>query len=315
MPYKHSFAALCFTLLVLVSCTKDEVATPAPVTPPPTTPTTPQPPTTPPPTQSLPDNDHLLLGNPTNAVNDAGAAENYLLDQTYFKEAYSRSRGIPVWVSWHFQSEDVGSTSRQDNFRADTKLPSGWYQVDDGSYSGSYFDRGHNCPSGDRTSSTAANSSTFLMTNMIPQAPNFNQGPWEGMETYIRNTLVGTSKEAWVIMGNYGTGGVNKSGTYVTTIDGGRVTVPSRVWKVVVVIPKGNSDLSRVDTSAIVLAVNMPNDNTKYTTTSSGKSAWRNYVTTISALEQDAASEGVQLSLLSSVNATVRAYLKEKVYR
>ncbi|WP_255412675.1 DNA/RNA non-specific endonuclease [Chitinophaga sp. S165] len=40
------------------------------------------------------------------------------------------------------------------------------------------MDRGHNCPSADRTSTTA-NSSTFLMTNMIPQAPQNNQQTWE----------------------------------------------------------------------------------------------------------------------------------------
>ena len=46
------------------------------------------------------------------------------------------------------------------------------------SYSGSGFDRGHNCPSADRTGSTADNTATFLMTNMMPQAPTNNQQTW-----------------------------------------------------------------------------------------------------------------------------------------
>jgi endonuclease G, mitochondrial len=292
---------LCFTaaLLVFTGCKKESA--PAPV-PPVTNPVTPG------------DNDHILLGNPTNAQANAGMGNNYFKDYVYYKIAYSSSRGIPVWVSWHLQSSDVGSTPRQDDFRPDASLPSSWYAVTNASYSNSGFDRGHNCPSGDRTSSVAANSSTFLMTNMIPQAPRLNQGPWEGLEDFIRNDMVGTSNEAFIIMGNYGTGGTATT-TVVNTIDNGFVTVPKMVWKVAVIMPKGNNDLSRLDTSAKVIVVNMPNDNNLYNTSVSGKSAWKNYVVSISQLEQAAATEGLTLDLLSAVNASVKTYLKNKKYQ
>jgi endonuclease G, mitochondrial len=267
-----------------------------------------------PPQPAAGDNDPLLFGNPTNAKTNAALSENYLLDETYYKTAYSSSRAIPVWVAWHLQSEDIGSAPRQDDFRSNPKLPSNWYKAENFSYSGSYFDRGHNCPSADRTSSVAANSSTFLMTNMIPQAPMLNQGPWEGLEDYIRNTLVGTTKEAYIFMGNYGTGGVNGNNIAVSSIDNGSITVPKQVWKIAIVMPKGNGDLSRLDTSAICLVVNMPNDNHLYSTSTSGKAAWRNYLTTISALEQNAAVSGLPIDFLSGVNATVKAYLKAKQY-
>jgi endonuclease G, mitochondrial len=260
------------------------------------------------------DNDPLLFGNPTNAKTNAALSENYLLDQTYYKTAYSSSRAIPVWVAWHLQSEDIGSTARQDDFRGDPKLPSNWFRVESFNYNSSYFDRGHNCPSADRTASIAANSSTFLMTNIIPQAPMLNQGPWEGLEDYIRNTLVGTTKEAYIFMGNYGTGGYNGNNIAASSIDNGTVTVPKQVWKIVILIPKGNSDLARLDTSAISLVVDMPNDNRLYSTSTSGKAAWRNYLTTISALEQNAAGYGLTLDFLSGVNASVKAYLKAKKY-
>ncbi|MER3464609.1 MAG: DNA/RNA non-specific endonuclease, partial [Chitinophagaceae bacterium] len=81
------------------------------------------------------DNDNMLLGNPTNAVTTS--MDNYLLDHTYFIEGYSNARGIPLWVSWHLQSSDIGSTSRQNNFRADDLLPAGFYLVQNTSYSGS----------------------------------------------------------------------------------------------------------------------------------------------------------------------------------
>ena len=288
---------ILFSVLI-VSCRKEA---PAEILPPPPAPTI---------TATLQDNDHLLLGNPTNAVTDPSNATNYLKDNHYYKLSYNSQRGIPTWVSWHFQSEDRGATPRQDNFRPDT-LPPSFYQVTNSSYTGSGFDRGHNCPSGDRTSSYDANSSTFLMTNIIPQAPTLNQGPWEGLETYMRNTLVGTTKEAYVIMGNYGTGGRGSNGP-ASSIDAGRVTVPQMIYKVIVVLLKGNNDLQRLDTSATVLVVNMPNDNTLYTTTSAGNNQWRNYVTTITQVEKASGEAGIPLKLLENVSAPVRAHLKEK---
>ena len=152
------------------------------------------------------------------------------------------------------------------------------------------------------------------MTNIIPQAPKMNQGPWEGLEDFIRNSLVGTANEAFIIMGNYGTGG-RATTTMVNTIDNGMVTVPKMVWKVAVILPKGNNDLTRIDTSTKILAVNMPNDNNLYSTTGSGKDAWKNYIVSIQELEAASAAEGVNLDLLSAVNATVRSYLKNKKYQ
>jgi endonuclease G len=290
---------LLYFILFITSCKKksDDVVSPPP-----------------PPPAVIGDNDPILFGNPTIAQTLNTMPENYLKDNSYYKLAYSKSRGIPVWVAWHLESNDIGSTPRQDDFRSDVGLPAGWYPVQTTDYTGSGFDRGHNCPSGDRTSTINANSSTFLMTNIIPQAPNFNQGPWEGLETFTRSILVGTTKEAFIVMGNTGVGGTNTSGSF-NTIGGGNVTVPAKVWKVIIVLPKGNSDLSRLHSDATVLVVNMPNNNSLYNTSSSGKNAWRNYLTTINALEADANAAGVPLSLLSGVADSIKVILKAKLYQ
>ncbi|MEO7307778.1 MAG: DNA/RNA non-specific endonuclease [Ferruginibacter sp.] len=286
-------------MLFIVSCKKN---TEDIIAPPP-----------PPPTVTMPDNDPLLLGNPTNAQTLTTMPENYLKNNGYYKIAYSQSRAIPVWVAWHLQADqDLGVTPRQDDFRADVGLPAGWYQVQNNSYSGSGFDRGHNCPSADRTSSIPANSSTFLMTNMVPQSPKLNQVSWAGLEDYTR-TLVGSTKEAYVFMGNYGVGGYNTNNLYFSSIDGGKITVPANIWKVIVVIPKGANDISRIDTSATVLAVNMPNDNRLYLT--GGNTAWRNYITTVSNLEQQSGMNAVMLDLFERIPANIRSYLKLKVYQ
>lgn len=150
------------------------------------------------------------------------------------------------------------------------------------------------------------------MTNIIPQAPNLNQGPWAGLEDFTRNTLVGNNNEAFIYMGNTGSGGYNVNGLY-HTIANGQVTVPAKVWKVILVIPKGNSDLSRIHSNATVLVVNMPNNNTLYS--AGGTTTWRNYITSINALESDANNAGVPLNLLRDVADSIKSILKTKVYQ
>ena len=201
---------------------------------------------------------HLTMGNPSNAVTDVNQPTNYLLNKTQFAVAYNRDKGRPNWVSWHLDSTWLGSTPRQDDFRNDTTLPAGWYQVQGTDYSGSGFDRGHHCPSADRTLTVADNSSTFLMTNMLPQSPDNNQGPWANLENYCR-TLVGSGNELYVIMGGSGSGGTGSNGGTTTTIANGHVAVPSQVWKVVIVLPSGTNDVSRVTTATRTIAVLMPN--------------------------------------------------------
>ncbi|MCJ8211992.1 DNA/RNA non-specific endonuclease [Mucilaginibacter sp. RS28] len=250
-------------------------------------------------TGSVGDNTNLLMGNPSSAVNNTSYPANYLIDQTYYIESYNRDRGTPNWVSWYLGSSSLGSTDRLNNFRADTNLPAGWYEVQGTDYSGSGFDRGHNCPSADRTSSTAANSATFLMDNMIPQAPNNNQKTWANMENYLRS-LVTSGNEVYIVMGSYGTGGTGTNG-YATTVASGNVNVPSNVWKVAVVIPDGNNDINRVTTTTRVIAVNTPNNN-------SINSDWTQYKCTVRSIES-----ATGYNILSALPQSVQDAVETKV--
>ncbi|MFC6222765.1 DNA/RNA non-specific endonuclease [Hymenobacter artigasi] len=243
---------------------------------------------------------NLAMGNPSGAVTDAtNSPNNYLMTKTQYTLSYSRDKGKPNWVSWHLSSAWLGSTPRQDNFSSDATLPSGWFRATSTSYTGSGFDRGHNCPSADRTGSVADNSATFLMTNMMPQAANNNQQTWANLENYER-TLVAQGYELYVICGSYGTGGTGVNG-YATTIASGNITVPARCWKVVVVLPEGSSDASRVTTSTRIIAIDTPN-------TTAISSAWGGYRTTVDAIE---AATGY--NILSAVSSTVQATIESKV--
>lgn len=247
-----------------------------------------------------PDNSDLLLGNPSGAIsNSTTSPNNYLMASGYYTLAYNKTRGEPNWVSWHLDSTSLGATDRLNNFRTDTTLPMGWYRVPADGYAGSGFDRGHNCPSADRTATFAANSSTFLMSNMIPQAPRNNEGTWMYFENYLRG-LVKSGDELYVVMGSYGNGGTGSKGS-ATTIDGGAVAVPSHIWKIAVVLPNGTNDLKRITTKTRVIAINTPNIN-------SINSNWQAYLTSIDAIEKATGDD-----LLSNVPVEIQKVIEAKV--
>lgn len=244
------------------------------------------------------DNSNLLFGNPSNAT--ALNTDNFLIDQSYYVQSYSSTRGTPNWVSWHLDpSNFTGASDRLNNFAGFTGLPQSAFLVQSNSYSGSGFDRGHNIPSGDRTSSTNANSSTFLMSNMVPQAPRNNQQTWNNLESYLR-TKVLEGNEVYIIMGSYGSGGTGSNGA-ASTIAGGKVTVPSNIWKVAVIIPTGNGDLSRVSATTRVIAVNTPNINTIDTD-------WKKYRVSVRNIE---AATGYDL--LSGLPVPIQDAIETKV--
>lgn len=195
--------------------------------------------------------EHLAMGNPNGATTSFLHPENYLMIKKQYVLSYNRFFGEANWVAWHLDSTWLGPVRRGNDFRADSTLPPNWYRVTHLSYSRSGYDRGHLCPSGDRTNTPEDNSMTFLMTNMIPQVPNNNRGPWASFESYCRD-LVRGGKELYIYCGGVGEQGF---------LDNGRVKIPTFTWKVVLVLDAGENDVQRVTTSTRTIAVLMPNKN------------------------------------------------------
>jgi endonuclease G, mitochondrial len=181
-------------------------------------------------------------------------------------------------VSWHLTKGWFGNAPRVKEFRPDPFLPEGWHRVTPQSYAGSGFDFGHHVPPADRTKSAEDYSSVFLMTNIFPQAPELNQIAWAFLEDFTRNQVY-AGHEVYVIMGSYGTGGTGAKGG-AETIDQGRVTVPARIWRVMVILPEGEGGLDRITPDTRVIAVDLPNDNTVK------NSDWGTYRTSVDAIEQ-----------------------------
>ena len=222
---------------------------------------------------------HLTMGNPSNAVADGQNFNNFLMEKPTYSLSYNRDKGTPNWVSWHLESDWFGSLAQVDTFRADPALPSDWYRVQSTDYFSTGFDRGHMTPNTDRDNESRIpiNQETYLMTNMVPQAPDNNQGPWANMENDLR-TLVGTQNEMYIVSGPLGVGGTGSNGS-ANTIANGHITVPQFTWKVVLVLPKGDDDLSRVNAATQTIAVLIPN------TQGIRNNDWHMYLTTVDNIE------------------------------
>lgn len=212
------------------------------------------------------ENDPLFFGNPSDAVADINANTNYLMIKDQYTVSYNDELLIPNWVAWHLSKENMGDSDRMDDFRPDPDLPKDWYAVKkaDYQYNTYGYDRGHVCPSADRTATKNDNSMTFLMTNMMPQSPDNNRVIWMHFENFERE-LVAQGNEVYIIAGPYGKGGTGATGYFeeveIKMKDGTirNMRVPSHTWKVVIAIPAGKDDMSRVDEKATAIAINVPN--------------------------------------------------------
>ncbi len=219
---------------------------------------------------------HLLLGNPSKANKNP---ENYLMVKPQYALSYSKNNGIPNWVSWRLIAADLapqGTSKRQNDFRADPDLPASWPVSHPKDYTGSGFDRGHLTNSEDRSSNPTDNSATFLMTNIMPQAPDNNRGVWVELEKYCRK-LVREGQELYIIAGGSGVGGVGERGARRELSAGQRV--PAKTWKVVLVTSPGRG-LAGINANTRAFAVEIPNiqgikDN-----------PWRNYRRTVREVEK-----------------------------
>ncbi len=109
-------------------------------------------------------------------------------------------RHFTIGYSWYFRQakwtleiinrdrelvNDMAGVFRKNAFRADTRIPKR-FRAGLKAYVGSGFDRGHLVASANQDLQDIQNSETFLLSNMSPQKPQFNQGIWRKLEEEIR---------------------------------------------------------------------------------------------------------------------------------
>jgi endonuclease G len=207
-------------------------------------------------------NINLLMGNPSGATEDENHPDNYLMRKPYFVLSYNNANGTPNWVSWCLRETELGNAPRWPQFYPDDDLPRSFKHVKPGDYNGSGFDRGHMCPSGDRSTEESAKA-TFVMTNIIPQSPNCNQRAWADLEEHCRDLVRKKHQTLYIVSGPQGQGGEGKEGSKDAIGRRAEVAVPAKCWKVVLALEDGMgnaADVGRVGRDSRVFAVVMPND-------------------------------------------------------
>jgi endonuclease G len=239
---------------------------------------------------------HTTMGLADGATADPANQGHFLSVKHQYALSYDGARRTPNWVSWELNKSWMGAIARQNDFRSDDTFPAGFPQALLTDYAGSGYDRGHLCPSEDRTATLVDNQDTFYLTNMTPQADNVNGGPWAQLETYSRS-LANAGKEVFVVAG-----GIYPAATQ-KTIGADAVAVPSSIFKVVVVLEAPGQTAADVTSSTRVIAVVMPND-----TTVARTADWHTFRVKASDIESQTG-----LRLLSDVAEPIRSQLEAQV--
>jgi DNA/RNA endonuclease G (NUC1) len=211
---------------------------------------------------------------------DANASDDQIIVHPEFTASYSNIRNTPNWVSWVLESSHFGdgTVDRCDCFTHDPLLPPSFTHLSTADYTGAGaaagfgIDRGHLARSFDFTAAPGDNAIVYLLSNIIPQASDLNQGPWASEENDLGAIARTGGKDIYTIAGVAGNKGTLKNE--------GKIVMPASVWKVAVIVPHGEHLADIHSTADLeVIAVIMPND--------PGVRAvdWHTYITTVDAVE------------------------------
>ncbi len=202
-------------------------------------------------------NRNIRFGMPGPAKADPEASrEAFLIARPQYVLSYNAKTRTPNWVCWELKKDDIGTSGRAP-FEPDPALPKGVIaRVTSRDYTNSGLDRGHMCPAKDRSASPEDSRAVFYMTNIVPQSPASNQKAWERLEDYCRR-LANEGYVLSIACGPAGVGGTGKDGRKDVIGKSHRITVPAKLWKVVLVLPRADAEPRK---NTRVIAVIMPND-------------------------------------------------------
>ena len=163
-----------------------------------------------------------------------------------FRQSYKDAEWSAYCLRDFMLQKSVGRTN---DFRPDPQIVGGSATLAD--YKKSGWDRGHLTPAGDMVFSREAMSETFYMSNMTPQAPDFNRGIWKHLEDQVREWAERFGR-AYVVSGPV----LDKSADEYTSIGQSKVAVPEYFYKVILVpIYQDDADKASPETCASVMAI------------------------------------------------------------
>jgi endonuclease G, mitochondrial len=99
---------------------------------------------------------------------------------------YGATLKVPLWVEYVLTSERAyGCLSREGlSFKRDPELNGA--DASNRDYTNAGYDRGHMAPAGDMEWDRQVLSESFYFSNIAPQLPELNRGPWKAIEELVR---------------------------------------------------------------------------------------------------------------------------------
>ncbi|SFE64277.1 DNA/RNA non-specific endonuclease [Thermoflexibacter ruber] len=149
-----------------------------------------------------------------------------IIIQTYYTVCYDEKHEQPAWVAYVLLDSYLEkNTSREGNqFKPDEKVSTGSALPAD--YTGSGYDRGHLAPAADFKFAQNALDETFFMSNISPQAPQFNRGIWSDLEQRVR-FWAKKEKQLHIVTGAVLKNDLPKIGKK------NKISVPERFYKII----------------------------------------------------------------------------------
>ena len=159
---------------------------------------------------------HAFAGLPLDTGRSRGLT---LLVNRAYSVGYEEARRNPAWSAYRLPAEVLPQRfPRPTRFRVDTRTRAAVRHDD---YTGSGYDRGHLTPNYAIATrfGSIAQEETFLMSNVIPQAADLNQGPWRALEATLADRTAPAAKEIWVVVGPVYSGSTSRlsSGSVIPT--------------------------------------------------------------------------------------------------
>ncbi len=110
-----------------------------------------------------------------------------IVKHRFYSLSYIEEHEQAEWVAYTLTRDNLKKewVERQDNFLPDPKVKTGSSTPND--YRNSGYDRGHLVPAADMAFEDDAMMETFFMSNISPQAKNFNKGIWRELEELTRS--------------------------------------------------------------------------------------------------------------------------------
>lgn len=148
------------------------------------------------------------------------AVNSVELCNSFYVTVYNAKEHRVLFTSERLQGNMVGSTTRVNSFRMDSRITNGPSNTD---YALTGMDRGHMAPADDASSELEARD-TFLLSNMTPQEPTLNRKAWKVLEDHVRDLHLANSITDTHVL----TIAVYSKPQYM-----GRIPKPTGYWKIV----------------------------------------------------------------------------------